>query len=117
MKWNEIAADWPAFVDAIRTRWPETEETDILAVDGDRERFESYIAEAHELTRAEAEEEVATWLIGAVPADAAMSEERDDANIRESARHIPAGEDVYAEDGDFGDDRVEQRPLGRSGTN
>jgi hypothetical protein len=42
-----------------------------------------------------------------------MDARRDNANIRASAAHVPPGEDVYSEDGDFGDDRVPEPPVGR----
>lgn len=114
MDWQQVAADWPAFLGAIKTRWPQVDDTEVLAMDGDRERFEAHLSDTHELTRAEARELVDVWLAGELPADVAMAERRDNRNISASARHIPAGEDVYAEDNDFGDDRVEQPPLGRS---
>ena len=116
MEWQQVAADWSAFVEAIGTRWPRMDTIEVVAIDGDRERFEAYLATVHDLTAQEARDEVETWLVGEVPADVAMSEERDDANISASAGHIPAGEDVYSEDSDFGDDRIEERPIGRSGT-
>lgn len=114
MNWQQVADNWPAFVQVISNRWPRTDAVELETLDGDRERFESYLSSAHDLTRAEAREEIETWLVGAVPADVAMSDEQDNANISASGRHIPPGEDVYAEDRDFGDDRVEERPIGRS---
>lgn len=115
MEWHEVAEDWTAYVEAIGTRWPRAEETEVLAIDGDRERFEAYIASTHDLTPAEASEDVEAWLMGALPIDVAMDEARDDKNIVESGSHIPTGEDVYSEDRDFGDDRTPARPIGRTG--
>ncbi len=114
MEWQQVASNWSAFADAISERWPRTEMNDILAIDGNREEFEAYLSRTHDLTLAESREEVAAWLEGAIPADVVMSEEHDEASIQSSSQHIPPGEDVYAEDGDFGDDRVEPRPIGRS---
>ena len=114
MEWQQVRENWSAFVEAIGTRWPRTDATEIVAIDGDRNRFEAYLSETHDLTRAEAREDVETWLMGELPIDVAMSEEKDNANISNSGRHIPVGEDVYAEDGDFGDDRVGEPPLGRT---
>ena len=114
MDWQTVARNWPAFVDRIEQRWPETDETDLLDIDGDRRRFTSYLSKVHDLTRSEANEEIEAWLNGEMPADVKMDEQRDNANIRESASHIPPGEDVYSEDGDFGDDRQELRPQGRT---
>lgn len=114
MKWQQVAENWRAFVPVISDRWPRTDETEIEAIDGDRERFEIHLSSSHDLTRAEAREEIESWLMGAMPADLAMSEKRDTENISASARHIPAGEDVYSEDAGFGDDDQEERPIGRS---
>ncbi len=114
MEWQQVASNWSAFAEAISDRWPRAEDDDVLAIDGNRAEFEAYLSRVHDLTRAEAREEVAAWLEGAIPADVVMSEEHDEASIAASSQHIPAGEDVYAEDGDFGDDRVEPRPIGRS---
>lgn len=115
MQWQEVAENWSAFVEAISNRWPRTDEIELTAIDGDRERFEEYLSTAHDLTRAEAQEEIETWLMGAVPADVAMADEHDNANISASGSHIPPGEDVYAEDRDFGDDQLGDRPIGRTG--
>ncbi len=114
MQWNAVKRNWPAFVAAIMQRWPQTEENDLLTLDGDRERLVDYLARRHELTRAEAEEQLTEWTQGAVPADIAMDESRDSANIRASAAHIGVGEDVYADDKDFGDEQVPDRPIGRT---
>lgn len=115
MEWREVAENWTAFVEAIGTRWPRADETELLAIDGDRERFEVYIASRHDLTPAEVREDVEAWLMGELPLDVVMDETHDDASIRESGRHIPAGEDVYSEDADFGDDKTAERPAGRTG--
>lgn len=115
MEWRQVSENWAAFVEAIGTRWPRADDDDVLAIDGDRARFEEYIASTHDLTPAEAREDVEGWLMGELPVDVAMDESRDSANIRDSGKHIPAGEDVYAEDRDFGDDRPADRPIGRTG--
>ncbi len=115
MDWRQVAENWPAFIEAIGTRWPRTEETELLAIDGNRAEFEAYVASRHDLTPSEVREDVEAWLMGELPVDVAMDETRDDANIRGSARHIPPGEDVYSDDADFGDDRTAERPIGRTG--
>ena len=114
MNWQTVAQNWPAFVESIEQRWPQTDETDLLDIDGDRRRFTSYLSKVHDLTRNEANEEIETWLMGEVPADVKMDELRDNQNIRASAAHIPPGEDVYSEDGDFGDERQAPIPRGRT---
>lgn len=112
MRWEEVAADWPAFREAILTRWPAAEETEIAAIDGDRAAFNAYLGRIERLSPREAEEAIDEWLAGPMPADARMDPVRDDANIRASGAHVPPGEDVYSEDGDFGDDRVPEPPVG-----
>ena len=116
MNWHQVAANWPAAVRVISNRWPRTAETELEAIDGDRERFETHLSSTHDLTRAEAHEEVDNWLIGAVLTDVERSEDQYDANIAGGARHLPARqEDVSAEHGDFSDERVEERSAERSG--
>lgn len=115
MQWQTVERNWPAFLDRIEQRWPQTDQNDLLRIDGDRRSFADYLSRVHELTRMEAEEDIEDWLVGEMPSDVRMDDHRDNANIRASGRHVPAGEDVYAEDRDFGaDPAVEpQQPLGR----
>ncbi len=114
MRWNTIIEHWPAFVAPIMQRWPLADEDDLIGIEGDRVALTRYIAERHELTPAEAEEQVAAWLDGALPADIVMDDEMDDEQITASGAHIPPGEDVYSGDGTFGDDAVSEPPVGRS---
>lgn len=114
MQWNAVKRNWPAFVEPIMERWPRTEEEDLLALDGDRDRLMTYIGERHDLTPAEADEQIISWLQGEVPADVAMDEIRDGENIQASAAHIGTGEDVYSDDRKFGDDEADERPIGRT---
>ena len=114
MNWQDVEANWPSFLGRIERRWPRTDENDLIEIDGDRSRFATYLSRVHDLTRSEANEEIETWLMGEMPADVKMDEHRDDANISDSAGHIPVGEDVYSEDRDFGDDRLSERPRGRT---
>ena len=114
MQWNAVETNWPAFIEAIMQRWPQTEEEDLLALEGDRDRLMAYIAERHDLTPAEANEQIIAWLQGEVPADVAMDETRDNENVRASAAHIGTGEDVYADDRNFGDRDSDARPIGRT---
>lgn len=113
MQWNAVEKNWPAFVEPIMQRWPNTEENDLLTLEGDRDRLTAYLADRHELTMAEADEQLAAWLQGAAPSDVVMDETRDNENIRASAAHIGVGEDVYSDDKDFGDEQVPDRPIGR----
>lgn len=115
MQWTAVKSNWAAFLEPILERWPNTTEEDLIEIDGDRDRLAAYLADRHELTAPEADEQISTWLEGAVPADVAMDETRDDDNIHASAAHIGTGEDVYADDKDFGDQQISERPLGRDG--
>ena len=114
MNWQTVAQNWSAFLVQIEQRWPETDETDLLDIDGDRGRFTDYLSTVHDLTRSEADEEIQAWLNGEVPADVKMDEHRDDANIGESGQSIPTGEDVYSEDRNFGGGLAPQQPTGRT---
>lgn len=114
MQWNAVRRNWPAFIEPIMERWPQTGEEDLLALEGDRDRLMAYIGERHDLTPGEADEQILTWLQGAVPADVAMDETRDSENVQASAAHIGTGEDVYADDRKFGDDDPDGRPIGRT---
>lgn len=114
MRWNDVQSNWAAFVPTILTQWPELEEDDVLTADGDREAFTRLIAERFELDQAGATGEVDEWLMGMQPSDTVMDESRDNERILDSARSIPPGEDVYDEDGEFGDEGAQERPLGNN---
>ena len=113
MQWTAVKSNWPAFTEALMQHFPNTEENDLLALEGDREALVDYIAQRQDVARPEADRQVAEWMQGAVPADVAMDETRDGDNIRASAAHIPVGEDVYSDDKDFGDDQAAEPPVGR----
>ncbi len=114
MKWRIVQENWAALFEAIEERWPQVEEADLIEVDGDRQGFTDYVARVHDLTQAEAREEIETWLQGELPADVYMDERHDDASIRDSGRSIPVGEDVYDDDRLFGDDDKDETPIGRT---
>lgn len=114
MEWTDVAADWPAYTESIVTRWPEADPEVVADMEPDREAFETYIAGVERVEVPEASRQVAQWLEGPKPIDAATDENHDDTSIRESAGHIPAGEDVYSEDRDFGDDALASNPVGRT---
>ena len=77
MQWTAIQRNWPAFTEALMQRFPETEENDLLGLEGDRAALVDYIAQRHELARPEAERQVKEWEQGAVPADVAMDDIRE----------------------------------------
>ena len=113
MNWRQVAENWPAFVEVISNRWARTDAAKLAAMDGNRERLEAHLSASHDLTRAEAHDEIESWLMAAVPADVGVSKERDDQSASASPRHIPAGE--HAEDRAFGDDRAAGHPTAHSG--
>ncbi|KAA9009159.1 CsbD family protein [Histidinibacterium aquaticum] len=113
MNWSDVETNWEAHVPQILTRWPELEEDDVLATEGDRTEFGALLSRQLGLSPSVADSEIADWLMGLEPADAVMDPSRDSERIRDAAAHIPEGEDVYAEDGDFGDEGVSDRPIGR----
>ena len=102
MKWQDVERNWPSFFAAIEERWPDVEEDDLIDIDGNRDRFVAYVAELSGTSIADANDQVEAWLMTAMPADVRMDDFRDNANIRDSGRSIPTGEDVYSEDGSFG---------------
>lgn len=113
MKWTEVARDWPGFQQAIRTRWPSADPSEIAAIDGNRAAFNAYLGRLEGLSPREADEVIDEWLDGPMPADAVMDETRDNLRIRASRADIPPGEDVYADDAKFGDDGTAEPPVGR----
>ncbi|QFU08454.1 hypothetical protein PARPLA_03055 [Rhodobacteraceae bacterium THAF1] len=113
MQWNAVQSNWPAFTEALMQHFPDAQENDLLALEGNRDALVDYIAKVQGVERAEADRQVGEWMQGAVPADVAMDETRDGDNIRASAAHIPVGEDVYSGDKDFGDDQAAEPPVGR----
>ena len=115
MDWKDAAQHWPALAGAASTRWPELDQDDIAAVDGRHDALRSLLVEKLEITPSEADEEIAALVAGPLPSDAVTDPSEDNTQIQKSAAHIPTGEDVYSEDRDFGDDRLDTRPLGRTG--
>ncbi|MGR3486280.1 MAG: hypothetical protein ACU0BF_13110 [Paracoccaceae bacterium] len=113
MIWQDVAADWPAFIPRVLTHWPDLDEDEVQAVGGDYDRFVALLAARPDHDEETARDAIREWLEGQQPADAVMDPTRDNDRIRASARHIPPGEDVYSEDGDFGDDRTPEPRVGR----
>lgn len=113
MEWSTVARNWAAFMPAMQTRWPEADEEELAAIDGDRERLVAHLAETGERSTADAAEDVARWLNGEIPADARMDPELDRAAMEESGSYMMPGEDPLAHDDRFGDDDVPDRPMGR----
>lgn len=118
MDWKAVEADWAAFLPAIGQRWPEADETELIALDGNHAQFVQYLARITATTEEDAAEQIEAWLITNMPSDVRMSEFRDNANIHDSIRSIPPGEDVYSDDGRFGsgdwNDEGPVNPLGNT---
>ena len=104
MKWHHVQENWPAFFEAILDRWPDADETELEAVDGDQRAFIAYIAELTEQEPADVREEIREWLTGELPSDVVMDPRHDDHSIRLSSKFVPEGEDEYDDDARFGDD-------------
>ena len=114
MIWSDVQNNWPAHVPRALTRWPALDEDDVLATDGRRPEFAELVAGVTGLSPSEADAEVTDWIMGLEPSDTVMDPTRDSDRITASAADLPDGEDVYAEDGGFGDDDAAERPIGRN---
>lgn len=104
MKWQQIQANWPAFIEVIVERWPEADEDDLEGIDGDQREFIAYIAEVTGSEPEEARDEIRDWLTGEIPSDVVMDPAHDQRSMLLSAKFVPEGEDVYDDDKRFGDD-------------
>jgi hypothetical protein len=111
----EFARDWVPFRDAVMSRFPDLDDGDLEDADGRIRVLARRLAEKTEMDPEEAEQELASFLGGPMPADSFADPAHDDDALKESARYVPAGEDVYDDDRRFGDDSVSEtdRPLGR----
>ncbi|PRY95152.1 hypothetical protein BCF33_0766 [Hasllibacter halocynthiae] len=114
MKWSQVKADWPAFIDAVIDQWPQADREELEDLEGDRAEVRAYLMEATGEDKATVEEEIREWLESDVPLDAIMDESKDNEMIGESGRYIPEGEDVYDDDREFGDDNQPAPPIGRT---
>lgn len=119
MDWSEISANWPALAGSIMTRWPQAEENDVLAIDGDREALIAYVSRLDAVPVIEAADRVSDWAETAMPADAQMDPSRDNAAISESASELAPGEEPLHDDAAFGDEDSAGRtlpvpPIGRT---
>lgn len=104
MKWQQVQDNWPAFIEVITERWPETDEDSLEEIDGDQRAFIAYIAEVTGLDPAEARDEIREWLSGEIPSDVVMDPIHDNRSMALSAKFVPEGEDEYDDDARFGDD-------------
>ena len=60
--WRDVQHSWQDMLGQIVCRWPAPAAEDLMQIEGDRSRFTDYLARAHDLTHAEAEELIETWL-------------------------------------------------------
>ncbi|AXC49306.1 hypothetical protein DRW48_06060 [Paracoccus suum] len=104
MKWQHVQANWPAFFDAITSRWPDADPDELDNIDGDQRAFIAYIADLEELEPSEAREEIREWMEGEIPADVVMDPVHDNRSITLSAKYVGEGEDESDDDARFGDD-------------
>ena len=113
MSRQDFEQDWVPFRDALMSRWPQLSDSDLEDADGSTAELAKLIA-AHEGTSpGEAQQALHEFLGGPMPADAYADPSHDDAAVRESDGYIPDGEDALADDRRFGDDDVDDNPVGR----
>ena len=113
MTWNDVTANFPAFIARITTRWPDLDRDDVAATDGDRERFEALLAARPDHDARTARAAVDEWLEGEVPSDVMMDETVANQRILASRQEMAPDEDAYSQDGKFGDDHIPEPPIGR----
>lgn len=104
MKWSHVQENWPAFYEAILEKWPDADESDLDAIDGDQRAFVAYVARITESEPSEARDEIRDWIAGELPADVVMDPLHDNHSIRLSAKYVGEGEDELSDDARFGDD-------------
>jgi hypothetical protein len=111
----EFARDWVPFRDAVMSRFPELDDGDLEDAEGRIPDLARRLADKGELDAAEAQQALEEFLGGPMPADAFAAPAHDQDAMRDSARYVPPGEDVYDDDRRFGDDQVVEtdRPMGR----
>ena len=62
MSWDIIEGKWKQFAGKAKEAWGELSEDDIDKIDGQRDQLEGRIQEAYGKSKAEAREEVNSWL-------------------------------------------------------
>ena len=115
MNWPEITRNWTALVPAVMQQWPETEEADLLALDGSRDALVGYLVKVTGRDHADILDELSEWREGAMPADLRMDESEDMQAIAASGKYVPSGEEPADDDAAFGDEDQPSTPIGRTG--
>ncbi len=61
MPWTFVTRDWPAFVEQLCAWFPYFDEDAVRRFRGDRSKLVTYLAETHDLTEAEASDQLGLW--------------------------------------------------------
>lgn len=62
MTWSDLTLNWALWFKRIQTRFPHLDESAMPFLKQDRDRFEAYLADTHNLTLHEAREEFEDFL-------------------------------------------------------
>lgn len=62
MTWSDLTKDWAVWFKRIQTRFPHLDDSAMPFLKLDRDRFEAYLADTHNLTLREAREELEDFL-------------------------------------------------------
>lgn len=114
MQWNDVSDNWGAYIPRVLTQWPELNETELAAMDGDQDKFLEHLADVKGGDQVAAQMELADWLIGGEPIDVLMDSARDNEQISASAQNMAEGEDALSDDAKFGDDASSEPPLAKA---
>ena len=64
MPWTIVTQDWAAFVDRLCAWFPYFDAEAVRRFRGDRDKLVTYLADSHDLTEAEASEQLDWWFDG-----------------------------------------------------
>ncbi|MCB1335321.1 MAG: hypothetical protein KDK26_17175 [Roseivivax sp.] len=62
MNWSEVTCNWPAALARLQVRFPHIDRTEFSEPPTDRRHLARHLAERHDLTQFEADEELRDWL-------------------------------------------------------
>ena len=114
MQWKDVSSAWVAYTPRILSRWPELDENEVLALEGDQDGFIALLATSKGEDRVAAQMELADWLIGSEPLDVTTDEHLDNRQISRSGANVPAGEEPLDDDRKFGDDSTPEPPVSKT---
>lgn len=115
MRWLHIQENWPAFFEAIESRWPKADFDDLAEIEGNQKKFIDYICTLEGTDRDDAIEQIREWMIGEVPADVVMDPIHDNHSISLSTKFLGEGETASDDDQKFGDQDVIRGDGDRTG--